>query len=199
MISEVFLTCALATTPGLSFTKGYTDGDVRGHNALTSSADFLSYINQRNHGKVLLVGGDPRLIAEFMQHGLKRTFGVLTDFHPKINRRQAIADPEAMPFLGASMIAVFWMVPGNDAMTYKALKDAIALIVPNGYFIYENKKFTDWKHLLNNWGWHKLPFMFGPYVLWQKPETIEGLAYRASKAITPRAVKTVSHYVMHSA
>lgn len=198
MIQAIFLTCALAASP-MAFANGFTTGDVNGTRAITASVDFLTYMNRNNGKKALLIDGKPEWVPLFRKMGAD-AFGVLAHHVYQDAPFHVIAKTTMLPFRTGFFSFVYFLSPNPaNAAFYPALKEAMTMIEPSGFLIFNQRDYWDWYTLLTHWKWEKLPFTFGDYAIWRRPAFTPGFAFLSSKRHQPVFVGVSQRYVMRAA
>lgn len=166
MVLEAFLACALAASPLLAFPKGDIGPPEHPLRLITQSASFLGYLTHREP-LVLIVGGDAKAVLLMRDAGIK-AFGALTQDQPA-TMFHAVTDPGQLSFQPRHFHQVYWSHPKYDFYDpgYEWLIDAIKLVEPRGFFLFDEEEMLSWGMWLRQRNWEKLPFSMGRYSIWQ--------------------------------
>lgn len=176
MIKELFLMASLAPAPMAFAYEPYTSGTLAANQAVIHSAEFIQRRNIVTNPKVLMVGGEPSLVQIFRDHGVA-AFGALTDDIPGSTVWHGVMNAEFLAFQSRIFHMVFWLQsnPVHDTQ-FDSIKEAVRMVIPKGFLLYDDDQYEDWGALLRNWGWERLPFTWG-LAIWQRPEN-NGIAHK---------------------
>lgn len=203
MIKEAFLSCALAAAPMAMTHKPLSEGPIhiaetieamrkalnkypRHHGRLGIEGGIIG-MDKKITGKVLVVGGDPIHVKTMREYRLN-AFGALTEDYIGVTPYHAVTDIGKLSFLDLTFEAVFWHHISPDSLeSSDALFDALMLIVPGGYFIFNEKVYPEWADYLREHGWekHYLEYQF-QLSIWQNAQKLITLPfYEKFKNILP--------------
>lgn len=160
VIPEAFLIMALSVAP-----VGFP------HNPHHLARDGVSFskLLKTEQGKVLFVEGQIEVVSIFRKCGIA-AFGTATDAIQGITPWHVIGDVGTLPFAPGLFHQLYWL---HEKSTWQEegfheLVDALKLVEPHGYFLFDPDVWIHWPVWLKGRGWQVLPFQFLGFSIWQR-------------------------------
>lgn len=167
MIPEAFLVCALAVQPVFVAEQPPVSSHLI-HN-LTHTPAFIRFF-QKDRRKVLVVAGMASVVRDLRKRGYW-AFGAYTYDGLGLTKYHAVMEPWKMAFQENAFHSVYWLHPNHFKSSFvESLIQVIPLVAIEGFLMFDEELYPDWKPFLIYMAWTKLPFREGTLSIWQKPK-----------------------------